>query len=63
MLIRFRFSGWFAWGCALGLLAAGAPVPLTGCTAAHQTAQQRKTERYKRRAAKSNHIPCPTHDC
>ena len=63
MLVHSRFFGRFVSGCALGLLAAGAPALLTGCASANQTAQQRKTERYKRKAAKSNHIPCPTKDC
>lgn len=63
MPFRPIFSGRFALGCALWLLAASAPALTSGCTRGGQTAQQRKTERYKRQKAKSNHIPCPTHDC
>lgn len=49
---------------ALLLAVCGAPAVLTtGCAASGQTAQQRKTERYKRKKAKTNHIPCPTKDC
>ncbi|MBC7448130.1 MAG: hypothetical protein H7330_08735 [Hymenobacteraceae bacterium] len=63
MPFRPTFSGRFAWGCALWLLAASTPPLTTACTRAGQTAQQRKTERYKRAKAKTNHIPCPTKDC
>lgn len=62
MAFRTLFSGRFALGCALWLLATSAPA-LTGCTSANRTAQQRKTERYKRKQARSSHIPCPTKDC
>ncbi len=44
------------------LLATTLPL-LPACAPAGQTAQQRKTERYKRKKAKSPHIPCPTKDC
>ncbi len=63
MTFRTLFSGRLALGCALWLLATGVLALPGGCARAGQTPQQRKTERYKRKAAKRNHIPCPTKDC
>jgi hypothetical protein len=63
MLSRYCKLSRLVLGGALGLLiATGAPA-LSACTRAGQTAQQRKTERYKRKKAQTNHIPCPTKDC
>jgi hypothetical protein len=62
MHFRALLTGRLVLGCALWLLAASAPT-LTSCATSGKTVQQRKTERYKRKAAKSNHIPCPTKDC
>lgn len=42
------------------LLGAGGSA-LSGC--ATRTAQERKTQRYKRQHKPGGRIPCPTHDC
>lgn len=61
MLYRAFRIGRFALGGALWFLIT---VPaLTGCASAGRTAQERKTERYKRRHKPGTPIPCPTKDC
>ena len=58
------FSARLAIGPVLWVLLA---VPLTaalsGCAGQAQTAQHRKTERYKRQHPPGTRIPCPTKDC